>query len=145
MLVRHKQSCLYWLNDFFCLKSCKSSYEELCKSSSVNHILSKSSYEKLLEKDVSFSIHCRHIQTLVMEMHKVKCGYTPKIFSDFFNQKVICHYSLRTHPAFRVPLTRILCQESGTISYLGPKIWDIFSASCKVAVSLKMCPTRMSL
>ena len=63
----------------------KPSDEEICKSSYVNHLLSKSSCEELLEKDGSVSIHYRNIQALAMEMYKVKPGYTPKIISDLFN------------------------------------------------------------
>ena len=51
---------------FLCLKSCKSSYDEICKSSYVNHLLSKSSYEELSEKDGSVSVHHRNIQALAM-------------------------------------------------------------------------------
>ena len=47
----------------------------------VNHLLSKSFYEELLEKDASVSIYYRNIQTLAMEICKAKSGYTPKIFS----------------------------------------------------------------
>ena len=58
----------------------------------------KSSYEKLLEKDGSASILYRNIQVLATEMYKLKSRYTPKIFSDFFNQREIRPYNLRRHP-----------------------------------------------
>ena len=69
-------------------------------------------------------------------MYKVKSGYTPKIFSDFFNQRDISPYNLRRHPEFRVPLTRTVYHGSESISYLDPKIWDILPTSFKAAVSL---------
>ena len=39
----------------------------------------KSSYEEILEKYGSVSIHHRNIQVLPTEMYKAKSGYTPKI------------------------------------------------------------------
>ena len=91
-------------------------------SSYVNHLLSKSSYEELLEKDGAVSIHYRNIQALAMEMYKVKSRYTPKIFSDLFNQREISPYNLRRHPEFRVPLTRTMYHGSQSYSSLSTKI-----------------------
>ena len=95
----------------------------------------KSFYEELLEKDGSVSIH-RNIQAPATKMYKVKSGYIPKIFSDWLNQREISPYNLRRNPEFRVPLTRTELHGSESISYLGPKIRDIFPASFKEAVSL---------
>ena len=69
-------------------------------------------------------------------MYKVKSRYKPKIFSDLFNQKEITPYNFRKRPEFRVPLTRTVYHGSESISYLGPKIWDILPTSFKEAVSL---------
>ena len=129
------------LISFFRLKPCKPCYKGICKSSYVNHLLSKSSYEELPGKDGSVSIHHSNIQALSMGMYKVKSGYTTKIFSYFFDQREISSYNLRGHPGFRIPVYH----GSEIISYLGPKIWDILPASFKGAVSLKMSPKSMSL
>ena len=96
----------------------------------------KSSYEKLLEKDGSASILYRNIQVLATEMYKLKSRYTPKIFSDLFNQREIRPYNLRRHPEFRVPLPRTVYHASKSILYLGPKRWDILLVSFKEAVLL---------
>ena len=88
----------------------------------------KSSHEKRLEKDGSVSIHHTNIQALATEMYKVKSGYTPKIFIDLINKREISPYNLRTHPEFRVTLTR-------TVS-LGSKIWGILTPSFKETVLL---------
>ena len=53
----------------------------------------KSPYEELLGKDGSVSIHHKNIQAFATEAYKVKSGYTPKIFSDLFNQKEISPYN----------------------------------------------------
>ena len=89
-------------------------------------------------------IYYNKIQALAMEMHKVKSGYAPKIFSDLFNQREISPCNLRRHPEFRVTLTRTVYRGSESISYMSPKIWDILPASFKQVVLLKMGPTSMS-
>ena len=109
------------LISFSCLKPCKSSPGKICKSSYVNHLLSKSSYEELLEKDVSVSIQYRSIQALAVGMQKVRSGYTPWISSDLFNQRELSPYNLRRHPNFRVPLTRTVHHGIESISYLSSK------------------------
>ena len=53
-----------------------------------------------------------------MEMYKVKSGYTPKVFSDLFNQREISPYNLTRHPEFRVPLTRTVYHGSKV-----PHVW----------------------
>ena len=63
-------------------------------NSKYGHFSHSASYEELLEKDKSLSINYGNIQALAMEMYKVKSGYTPKIFSDLFNQREISPYNL---------------------------------------------------
>ena len=48
----------------------------------------KSSYEDLLIKDGTISIHHRNIQTLATEMFKVKNEISPKNICDIFIQRV---------------------------------------------------------
>ena len=48
----------------------------------LNHSDKKSSYENLLEKDNSVSIHHKNIQALAIEMFKVKHKLCPEITGD---------------------------------------------------------------
>ena len=54
-----------------------------------------------------------------MGMYKVKSGYTPKIFSDLFNQREISPHNFRQNPEFRVPLTMTVYHRSESVLYLG--------------------------
>ena len=63
----------------------------------------KSSYEKLLEKDGSVSIHHRNIQALAIEMLKVKHKLCPEIASDIFMERTNYHYNLRNRSDFITP------------------------------------------
>ena len=51
------------------------------------HSEKKSSYEELLGKFGSASIHHRNIQAVATKMYQVKSGYTTNIFSDLLNQR----------------------------------------------------------
>ena len=63
----------------------------------------KSSYENLLEKDNSASIHRKNIQALAIEMFKVKHKLCPEIAYDFFMERINNQYNLRNRPDFITP------------------------------------------
>ena len=44
----------------------------------------KSSFEELLKKDGSVTIHHRNIQALAVEMYKVRNNLSPQIMTDMF-------------------------------------------------------------
>ena len=46
------------------------------------------------------------------------------------------HYNLRNHSDFRVPFARTVYHGTESMSYLGPKIWDIVPAELKQNQSL---------
>ena len=47
----------------------------------------QSSFETLLEKDSSVSIHNRNLQILATEMYKIKNNLSPPIIADLFEQR----------------------------------------------------------
>ena len=86
----------------------------------------KSSYEEnLLEKDNSVSIHHKNIQALAIEMFKVKHKLCPEITGDIFMERTNNQYNLRNRPDFITPQVHSVFHGTESISYLGPKIWDI--------------------
>ena len=52
------------------------------------------SYEELLKKDGSVSIHHKNIQSLAIEMFQIKYGQSPEIINDTFAQ-TIQYYNFR--------------------------------------------------
>ena len=47
----------------------------------------QSSFETLLEKDGSVSVHNRNLQVLATEMYKIKKDLSPFIITEFFEQR----------------------------------------------------------
>ena len=79
----------------------------------------KSSYEELLTKDGSVSIHQRNIQALATEFYKIKNGLLLELFTETFARETESYYNLSQCNDFRIP--------SNCIVYHGsePKIWNI--------------------
>ena len=96
----------------------------------------KSSYENLLEKDNSVSIHHKNIQALANEMFKVKHKLCPEIPGDIFMERTNNQYNLYNRPDFIIPHIRSVFHGTESISYPGPKIWDIVPEEFKHKKSL---------
>ena len=96
----------------------------------------KSPYEKILEKDNSVSIHHKNIQALALEIFKVKQKLCPEITCDVFMKRI------QQSVQFVYPSNFITLQVNNvfhgptSISYFGPKIWDIVPEKFKHNKSL---------
>ena len=64
------------------------------------------SYENPLVNDGTVSMHHRNIQTLAIEMYKIKNDLSTEIFSNIFTQRTQNHYSLRNASDFQIPFVR---------------------------------------
>ena len=84
-----------------------------------------STFNELLEKDNSVSIHYRDIQALAIEMHKVATGMSPVIMNEIFQLTEEPHYNLRCVSKFVIQPIHIIYHFSEPASYLGPKIWEL--------------------
>ena len=96
----------------------------------------KSSYENLLVKDGTVSMHHQNIQALAIEMYKIKNDLSTEILSNIFTQMTQNHYRLRNASDFQIPFVRTIYHGRESMSYLPPKIWDIVPAEMKNAISL---------
>ena len=96
----------------------------------------KPSHENLLENDNSVSIHHKNIQALAIEMFKVKHKLCPDITSDIFKERTNNQYNLRNRNDFVIPRVHTVYHGTESITYLGPKIWDIVPEEIKQKKSL---------
>ena len=85
----------------------------------------QSSFNQLREKDGSVSIHKRNIQILATEMYKLISNLSPPILNAVFKLNSDSLYNLRQISQFSRSLVKSLYHGTESISYLGPKIWDI--------------------
>ena len=87
-------------------------------------------FQELLEKDNSVTIHHRNIQVLATEIYKVLNGLSPSILNDIFVPALYPHNFRRQNTLQR---RRVKSVRHGTesLSFLGPKIWDIIPQNIK--------------
>ena len=90
-----------------------------------------SSFQNLLDQDRSVSVHTRNLQTPSTEMYKVSKDIKPKIFADIFSCNSRANYDLRYQSEFSRPLVKSVFHGTETISYLGPRIWDLVPLDMK--------------
>ena len=100
-----------------------------CLRVAYNHKLSR--FQNLLDQDRSVSAHTRNLQTLLTEMYKVSKGIAPNIFADIFSCNYRANYDLRYQPEFSRPLVELVFDGTETISYLGPRVWDLVPLEMK--------------
>ena len=82
-------------------------------------------FEELLEYDKPVSIHTRNLQILATEIFKVYRNMSPPIFSKLFRRRDI-DYNLRSSSNFVVQNVKSVFHGNESVSYLGPKIWDLY-------------------
>ena len=89
------------------------------------------SFEELLEKNKSVSIHQKNLQALATEMFKIYRETSPEIMQYIFSITEQGHNDLRNINDFIIPKVKSanFCFEN--IRYLGPKIWDSLPQSLK--------------
>ena len=73
----------------------------------------------------------KNIQTLAVEMLKVKNWISPEIALDVFTLRIDNHCNLRNVNHFETQLVRTICNQ--------PKIWDIVSEQYKKLNNLNSC------
>ena len=79
-----------------------------------------STFEELLNKDNSVSIHDRNLQVLVTELYKVKSNMAPEILNEIFQNRT-SSYNLRTKSSFAVRPVHSVSHGTESLSFLGPK------------------------
>ena len=93
------------------------------KSSTFND--QQSSIKELLEKDSSVSVHERNVQILATEMYKMRKNFSLSHMNEIFEVRNEHPYNLKRNSQFFRPLIKSVYHGNESLSYLGPKVWDI--------------------
>ena len=94
-----------------------------------------SSFQDLLKKDNSVSIHHRNKQALATDMFKVKNNIALEIVKDLFPLKMSpCEF--RNNNSCKRRRVNSAWHSTESVSYIGPKIWDLVPNEIKESQSL---------
>ena len=83
----------------------------------------KSSFEELLTKDESFTVHERNIQKLAIELYKVAYRLSPEIMDSILPLKSGVIYPGES--IFKTSNVKTVSWGTESLSHLGPRIWSI--------------------
>ena len=101
-----------------------------------------STFQELLIRDGSVSIHHRNLQLLVTEMFKFLKGISPQIMAKVFkvNER---NYNLRTDTSFSTNNVRTMNYGQQSISYLAPKIWNLVPEDIKESATVTLFKAKI--
>ena len=103
---------------------------------------SKSTFEELLNKDNSVSILHRNLQVLAIEMFKIKNNMAPEFLNEIFQNRALL-YNLRTNSNFSSRQVHSVYHGTESLSFLGPKIWELVPEDTKHSGSLKIFKNKI--
>ena len=83
-----------------------------------------STFEELIERDKTFSVHHKNIQSLAFEIYKFVNDLSPEKMNSVFNLKENNRYNLRNVYELYSRSPRTVKYGTEAILYLAPKIWS---------------------
>ena len=103
----------------------------------------KSTFQKLQDKDASFSVHHRNIETLAIEIYKHIGGLSPAIMGEVLKINRILPYDFRTQNDFSSRVAKTVKYGTETISFLVPKVWALVPEKMKECSCLKAFKSKI--
>ena len=94
-------------------------------------------FQELLEKDESFTIHERNLQKLATEMYKVKHNLSPKSTQELFIP------ATRGKNEWVLPRVNTVNNGLETIRYRGPKTWELVPEEIKKSKTFSIFKSKI--
>ena len=101
-----------------------------------------STFEELLRKDNSVTIHHRNLQVLATELYKIENNMDPEIVNEVF-QKRTSSYNLRANSKFYTRPVHSVYNGTESLSFPGPKIWELVPEDAKQSESLEVFKNKI--
>ena len=114
-----------------------------------------STFQELLDKDKSVSIHQRNLQVFAIMLYKIKNNLSPEIVREIIYANSQTHYDLRCNFEFQTINVHTVRYGTESLSFMANKIWPLIPTtiknsptleSFKAAIKLwktKDCPCRL--
>ena len=96
----------------------------------ITYVDETSTFQQLLEKNNSVSIHHKNLQTLATEMFKISNNLSPEIVKKIFQERIV-QYNLRSYNKFASRQVNSVNHVTESLSFLGPKIWELVPLEIK--------------
>ena len=115
----------------------------------------KSTFYELLKKDGSLSIHMQNLRFPACVMFNLKRDMDPELIKELILPNRQHRYELRNNSDFAVSMVKSVHKGLESLSYLGPKIWELLLFEIKETETLlqfrakiknwnpKNCPCRL--
>ena len=100
-------------------------------------------FQELLAKDKSVSVHQKNLQLLANEIFKSKTGVSPELMNHIFHF-MERSYNLRSDYTLERKRDHTFYHGSESLSSLVPKLWDLLPSSIKNSASLKEFKTKIN-
>ena len=93
-------------------------------------------FDQLLQIGKSYNIHHTNIQTLAIELYKVKNNLSNQIMQEIFEKRQNVDYNLRSQTDFVLPGVNTTYFGLHSLRYLSSKIWNVIPDEIKNSLSL---------
>ena len=101
-----------------------------------------STFEELLEKDGQYSLHHKSIQSLVIELFKIKTNLSNNIMYDIFQTRGI-RYNLRSQTDFGGYYVNTNRFGLNSLKLFASKVWDIAHLEIKNSDSVEVFKSKI--
>ena len=101
------------------------------------NFLNESSFEELLERDNTKTIHTKNLQKLMIEVYKSLNHLNPEYMWEFFVKKDV-QYNLRTKELCKLPSVSSQRYGLNSLSFRGSLLWNTIDDEIKLSPSLEV-------